>query len=102
MKPARNLARLCPRFHTCSVNPCPLDEGYLNQFVDRNDKEKQCPMEKGVRLRIAATAPGTLRLSGLTPAEHAGKLAYEQKPVAVRRAMIEKGKAALRKLHSQK
>ena len=73
MKPALNLARQCPRFPSCSVNRCPLDSGYPNQFVDRQDKEKRCRMEKGVRLRIAATAPGTLRLGGLTLLEVAAK-----------------------------
>ena len=100
MKTALNLARQCPRFDRCSVNNCPLDEAYPNRYVDPDDKEKRCPMEKGVRLRIAATAPGTHRLSGLTAAEYSATLAFERKPVAVRLAMIEKGKASLAKLHT--
>jgi len=90
-----NLARQCPRFDRCSVNNCPLDSQYPNRRVDPADKEKRCPMEKGVRLRIAATAPGTHRLSGLTAAEHAATKCYESKPVAIRLAMVEKGKASL-------
>jgi hypothetical protein len=57
-------------------------------------------MEKGVRVRIAATEPGRLAMSGLTVKEHAATLAFESKPVAVRLAMIEKGKVSLAKLHT--
>jgi hypothetical protein len=52
-------------------------------------------MEKAVRVRIASTEPGRLAMSGLTVTEHAATLAFERKPVAVRLAMIEKGKASL-------
>jgi hypothetical protein len=95
-----SLVRQCPRFPLCSVNRCPLDDDYPNQFVDRHDREKRCTMEKGVRVRIAATAPGQLTLNGLTVAEHAAKLAFEQKPVSVRLAIVEKGKASLAKVHA--
>jgi hypothetical protein len=57
-------------------------------------------MEKAVRLRIAAKHPGELPMNGLTPAEHAATVAFERKPVAVRLAMIEKGKASLAKIHT--
>ena len=90
-----NLARQCPRFDRCSVNRCPLDEGYPNQFVDQHDKEKRCPIEKAVRVRIAATEPGRLAMSGLTIAEAAATKCYEAKPVAVRLNMAKQGKAAL-------
>ena len=89
MKPAFNLARQCPRFDRCSVNRCPLDEGYPNQFVHPDDKEKRCTMEKTVRVRIAATAPGTLAMSGLTVPEHAAKRSYEAKPTAVKLKWLE-------------
>jgi hypothetical protein len=82
------------------VNRCPLDEGYPNQFVDRNDKERRCTMEKAVRVRIATTEPSRLAMSGLTATEHAAALAYERKPVAVKLAMVEMGKASLAKLHT--
>ena len=90
-----NLARQCPRFDRCSVNRCPLAVGYPNQFVHPGDKEKRCTLEKSVRVRIAATAPGVLRMAGLTTAERAAALVFERKPVAVRLAMLEKGKASL-------
>ena len=90
-----DLARQCPRFESCSVNNCPLSIGYPGHFTHAGDKEKRCTMEKGVRVRIAATAPSVLRMAGLTVAEHAAKLAFERKPVAVRLAMLEKGKASL-------
>jgi hypothetical protein len=90
-----NLARQCPRFPSCSVNNCPLNQEYPNRHVDSADKERKCPIAKSIRLRIAATGPGTLQLSGLTVAEHAARRAFDQKPVTVRLAMIEKGKASL-------
>jgi hypothetical protein len=95
-----NLARQCPRFDRCSVNRCPLAVGYPNQFVHPGDKRRRCTLEKGVRVRIAATSPGVLRMAGLTSAEHSAKLAFERKPVAVRLAMLAKGKASLAKLHT--
>ncbi|MGA9451614.1 MAG: hypothetical protein WBW41_09785 [Verrucomicrobiia bacterium] len=102
MKPALNLARQCPRFPSCSVNRCPLDSGYPNQFVDRQDKEKRCRMEKGVRLRIAATAPGTLRLGGLTLLEVAAKKRFESFSAAHKTYLVEKGKDRLVALHNDK
>ena len=57
-------------------------------------------MEKAVRVRIAAKYPGQLRMNGLTAAEYAGMLNFERKPVAVRLAMIEKGKVSLARLHT--
>ena len=52
-------------------------------------------MEKVVRVRIASTEPDRLAMSGLTLAEHAARVAFEGKPLAVRLAMIEKGKVSL-------
>ena len=96
------LYRQCPRFPSCSVNRCPLDAGYPNQFVDRADKERRCTMEKAVRVRIASTEPGRLAMSGLTMQEHAAKLAFDRKPVAVRMAIAERGKASLAAHHKDK
>ena len=90
-----HLARQCPRFLSCSVNNCPLDIGYPDLVVDKDDKEKRCTMEKGVRTRIAATAPGTLRLEGLTVAEAAARKCYESKPRSVRLNMAKQCKANL-------
>ncbi len=100
MKSELDLARQCPRFDTCSVNRCPLDKNYPNQPIDRNEKEKRCAMERAVRVRIGASAPGVLKLAGLTVAEHAATLAFERKPVEVRLAMAEMGKASLARLRS--
>lgn len=41
-------------------------------------------MAKAVRVRIAATAPGVLKLSGLTVAEDGARRGYEAKPTAVK------------------
>jgi hypothetical protein len=92
----RDIARKCRRWSSCSVNNCPLDPHpkYLA------DKETKCPMEKPVRLRIAAELPGRLPMGGLTKLELAAKLTFERKPVADRIAMVEAGKAALRNLHA--
>jgi len=97
-----NPARQCPRFPACSVNRCPLVKSYPDLHVDPADKERKCPVTKNIRLRIAATAPGTLRLAGLTVTEHAARLVFERKPVAVRLAMIERGKASLAKIYNDK
>ena len=97
-----NLARLCPRFPSCSVNLCPLSEDFPNQFVHPGDKEKRCTMEKGVRLRIAATAPGTLRLSGLTTMEAAARARFDSFSVAHKANLLRMGKANLSALHNDK
>lgn len=89
-------ATLCPQFIRCSVNNCPLDSAYPNAFIHHADSEKSCPMEKNVRLRIAAQfPPSILNLSGLTRAEHAAKVAYEAKPVDAKMKLQNQGIAAL-------
>jgi hypothetical protein len=88
--------RDCPRFDTCSVNACPMASNYTTSVTHPMDKESKCPMEKPVRIRISANYPGVLPMQGLTRAEWAGKQAYERKPLAVKQALIEKGKEALR------
>ncbi len=95
MSTCSSLARQCPRFPSCSVNRCPLDDDYPNQFVHPDDRERRCMMEKGVRVRIAATEPGRLAMSGLTVPEHAATKCYESKPLAVRLNMAKQGKATL-------
>ena len=57
-------------------------------------------MEKGVRVRIAARYPGQFPMNGLTRAEYAATLNFERKPVAVRLAMVQKGKECLAKVHA--
>lgn len=96
------LTRQCPRFDRCSANRCPLAVAYPNQIVDKDDRERRCPMEKGVRLRIASSDPGRLKLSGLTVPEHAAALAFERKPLAVKLQMANRGKASLAKINRGK
>jgi len=91
-------ARQCPRFNGCNVNRCPLDLLYPNQPMDKDDKEKCCPMEKGVRLRIAAAHPGQLKHAGRTVAEHSAWLNWERKPLADKIKQAERAKSALLKL----
>jgi hypothetical protein len=90
------IAKQCPRWSRCSVNNCPLDA----HMTHPDDKERKCPMEKGVRVRIAAKYPGELPMHGMTTREWAGKAAFDSKPLAVRLAMIEKGKASLARLRA--
>lgn len=59
----------CPRFPSCSVNHCPLDPEQDQHLPDPNDRERKCPMEKGVRSRIGQKYPDLLPLLGLTPRE---------------------------------
>ena len=93
-----HIARECPRWSRCSVNNCPLD--YHAAHPD--DKEHKCPMEKSVRIRIGAKYPGELPFRGMTPREYAATLAFQRKPVAVRLAMVQRGKTSLAKLHNSK
>lgn len=102
VRSTKPLARQCPRFDRCSTNRCPLDAAYPNQIVDKDDRGKRCPMEKGVRLRIASSAPGRLKLSGLTVAEHAAALAFERKPLAVKLQMANRCKANLARFNRGK
>jgi len=87
----RHIARECPRWGGCSVNACPLDPHPKHPA----DKETKCPMEKSVRVRIAAKYPGQLPFEGLMPREHAGAKAFADLPLAVKTQMIERGKRAL-------
>ena len=79
----------CPRFSGCSVNRCPPDPGMSVRPVHPDDKEKQCPMEKPVRLRIAAKYPGVLKLGGLTPMEAAGRAVWEKRSPAEKLSVAE-------------
>jgi hypothetical protein len=97
-----DIAKECPRWSACSVNRCPLGASYPNQVVHPDDKEKRCPMEKAVRLRIAAKYPGQLVLGGLTAREAAGKRIYDELPLAVKSRLIETGKSNLTKMNSGK
>ena len=97
---AINPPSLCPRFDRCSVNNCPLDPVFPNLPVLPGDKEKVCPMEKGVRARIGAQFPELLKMGGLTQREWLAKQRYERLPVAVKVQMAERGKEALKALRA--
>ena len=101
MKPT-NLARQCPRFQSCSVNRCPLDFGYLNQFVHPDDKDKRCTMEKSVRVRIATTELGWLDMDGLTAREAGGLKAFGSLTLAQKSDFIKRGKDRLTAFHHDK
>ena len=92
----------CPRFSTCSVNNCPLDESYPNLLVYPNDKERVCPMEKGVRVRIAACYPGVLRFNGLTEREFKARKRYDSLSPEQKAALAEQAKKGLLLLRSKK
>ncbi len=93
---------LCPRFDRCSVNNCPLDPNYPNLLVNPLDKEKKCPMEKGVRSRIGNQFPELLPMLGLTRAEWGNTQAYLKKPLAVRTALAEKAQDSLNAFRKRK
>ncbi len=92
--------RLCPRYDSCSVNACPLDSHYATAITHPLDRERKCPMEKPVRVRIAASFPNILAKNGLTNAEWAAKQTYDRKPVAVKLAMAQRGKETLKRLRN--
>jgi len=84
------IARLCSRWDSCSVNNCPLDPFYPNRVVCRDDKERVCPVEKGVRLRAAAQFPGVLRFAGLTSREFKAKARWDNLSDAVKVSRLKK------------
>lgn len=67
----------CPRYAKCSVNNCPLHPEYPDLYIDPEDLEKKCTMEKPVRTRIAAELPGILKYEGLTPREYSAKKRWD-------------------------
>lgn len=80
---------LCPRWDSCSVNNCPLDP----QPADPMDKEQACPMEKPVRVRIAAQFPGMTPRGGLTVREYASQQVYARLDGATKLKVAERCKA---------
>lgn len=65
------LYHLCPRFVSCEVNKCPLDEDYHER--NKLKGEKRCNMRKSVRLRIAKQFPQVkLPFEGYTGGELSG------------------------------
>jgi len=70
--------RECPRFDKCNSNQCPLDTSYPNMYVDEEDREQKCTMEKNVRIRISANYPGILKFGGLKQREFTAKQNYDK------------------------
>ncbi len=70
----------CPRFMRCSVNNCPLHPSFPELYIDPNDFQVRCNLEKEVRFRIGSKYPGILKYQGLTPQEWAGKKRFEGLP----------------------
>jgi hypothetical protein len=62
-----------------------------------DDKERKCPMEKGVRSRIGQKYPDLLPLLGLTKAEGSAREKWNQMTPDQRTAQVERGRIALSK-----
>lgn len=87
----------CPRFKSCSVPKCPLDY-YRDQRTVLNGEPK-CEAFKSIRMKIGK---GTqLKYQGMTKREWDGKKRWDARPEAEKQALIERGKEALKKLHSK-
>ena len=91
-------AKLCPRWSSCSVNNCLLDPHISHAL----DKERRCPMEKTVRVRIAGQFPGMIPRDGLSAREWAGRAVYARLPSLTKLAGLERLKVARAKLASRK
>lgn len=102
MPATASLARQCPRFSSCSVNLCPLDDRYPNQIQHPDDKEKACPMEKGVRVRIAGTEPGRLPHGGLTTRESSAAKRFAGLTVTEKTAMADRCRANAARLKAER
>jgi len=61
----------CPRFNSCNINKCPLDP-FMSEKENLED-ESDCPMEKGVRLRLGKDLPWL----GLKPRELQAKRRWD-------------------------
>ena len=70
----------CSRFLKCSVNNCPLHPAFPELYIDPDDFQVKCKVEKEVRFRIGSKYPDLLRYQGLTPQEWAGKKRFESLP----------------------
>lgn len=67
----------CPRFIRCSVNNCPLHPSFPELYIDPDDIQVKCKLEKEVRFKIGSKYPDILKYQGLTPQEWAGKKRFE-------------------------
>lgn len=67
----------CPRFIKCSVNNCPLHPAFPELYIDPDDLQVKCTLEKEVRFKIGSKYPDILKYQGLTHQEFAGKKRFE-------------------------
>jgi len=61
----RNPMFECPRFDFCSINHCPLDLEKDKHLTSKYDKERECTLNKKLRMRIG----NKLTNLGLKPKE---------------------------------
>ena len=94
--------KLCSRFDSCSVNNCPVDPVYPGLYIHPDDSAKVCPMEKGVRLRIAAKFPGLFPMLGHTVREWGAKQRYDALSPDVKTQMAERCRTNLARLRPDK
>ncbi len=85
----------CPRFMRCSVNNCPLHPAYTEIYIDPDDFQVKCKLEKEVRFRIGSNYPGVLKYQGLTPQEWAGKKRFESLTEQDKQIVQERAKRAI-------
>jgi hypothetical protein len=69
--------RECPRYQKCSVNNCPLHPIFPELYLDPEDVQVKCTLEKEVRHKIGSKYPDLLKFQGLTPREWTGKKRFE-------------------------
>ena len=86
--------RQCPRYQSCSVNHCPLDPEQDLHLAHSDDRERKCPMEKGVRQRIGQKYPDLLPLLGLTPKEAIGAKQWANCSASEKEAKRERARQA--------
>jgi hypothetical protein len=84
----------CPRFNRCNVNNCPLSFNYP-LFVDYEDRDPKCTLEKPVRVRIGSKYP-KLKYQGMTAKEYSGTKRYESLSVEEKERLAEIGIQSLK------
>jgi len=92
----------CPRYDKCSVNSCPLDPEQAIHKPDPGDRDRKCPMEKGVRSRIGKKYPDLLPLLGLKPREHAGAMLWANTPGAEKSMKVEAARQRMAELRRKR
>jgi hypothetical protein len=84
----------CPRFNRCNVNNCPLSFSYP-LFVDYEDRDPKCTLEKPVRVRIGSKYP-RLKYQGMTAKEYSGTKRYESLSTEEKERLAEIGIQSLK------